>query len=454
MMNRHGKALFANLWKSRPPYPHFPDICRSFAKSHKQLPNGRTFLIALLLLSAGRLSAQVEKNVPLTVAKNARTQDSILHLRKAVPQKDITDELHFLFKKKKRPDTTEEEVRKLALSGLPAIGYTLTTRAAITFTGNAAFRTDTDVVNTRISTITSSANYTENKQFSVPLETNIWSKGNKYNFVGDIHFMKYPQASFGLGSNSWIGNVDSMQYNYIRFYEIVLRQITPNFFAGAGYIIDWRYDITYDNTRAPVPDDYERYGPQSTTVSTGFTLNALYDTRDNSINPYKGFYTNITYRNNLRFMGSNSNWQSTIIDIRKYFRFPEDSRNIITFWNYDWLVLSGKPPYLDLPSTNWDTYSSTGRGYIQGRFRGDEMVDFETEYRFPLTANGFLGAVVFANAESFSGLDSHRLQSFQPGWGAGLRVKLNKTSRTNVDIDYGFGEQGSNGLFVNIGELW
>jgi hypothetical protein len=73
---------------------------------------------------------------------------------------------------------------------------------------------------------------------------------------------------------------------------------------------------------------------------------------------------------------------------------------------------------------------------------------------FPLTANGFLGAVVFVNAESFSGLDSHRLQSFQPGWGTGLRIKLNKTSRTNLDIDYGFGEQGSNGLFVNIGELW
>jgi hypothetical protein len=82
------------------------------------------------------------------------------------------------------------------LSALPAVGYTLTTRAAITFTGNAAFRMDST---SRISTITSSAAYTENKQFSVPLETNIWTKGNKFNFVGDIHFMKYPQASFRPG---------------------------------------------------------------------------------------------------------------------------------------------------------------------------------------------------------------------------------------------------------------
>jgi hypothetical protein len=62
--------------------------------------------------------------------------------------------------------------------------------------------------------------------------------------------------------------------------------------------------------------------------------------------------------------------------------------------------------------------------------------------------------VAFINGESFSGLYTRRLQSVQPGGGVGLRVKLNKTSRTNLDIDYGFGAQGSNGLFVNIGELW
>lgn len=409
------------------------------------------FVVVFFLL-VGPLRAQVQKNVPLTVAKNARLQDSLRNRRPPVTQKDITDELHFLFKKKS--GDTVQEVRKLTFSLLPAVGYTLTTRAAVTLTGNAAFRTDTNVANTKISTITSSANYTQNRQFSVPLETNIWAKGNKYDFVGDIHFMKYPQASFGLGTNSWIGNVDSMDYNYIRFYEIVLRQITRYFFAGAGYIVDWHYHITNENTQAPVPSDYERYGAERTTVSTGFTLNALYDTRDNSINPYHGFYANGTYRNNLAFLGSTRDWQSLILDIRKYFNFPKGSRNILAIWNYDWLVLNGKPPYLDLPATNWDTYSSTGRGYIQGRFRGDEMVDLESEYRFPLVANGFLGAVIFINGETFSGLNSHRLQSVQPGWGAGLRVKLNKTSRTNVDIDYGFGEQGSNGLFVNIGELF
>jgi len=41
-----------------------------------------------------------------------------------------------------------------------------------------------------------------------------------------------------------------------------------------------------------------------------------------------------------------------------------------------------------------------------------------------------------------------------PGYGAGLRIKLNKFSRTNVAIDYGFGAGGSRGFFVNLGEVF
>jgi hypothetical protein len=284
-------------------------------------PAGLGWLLLLLLFSSS-LQAQTGEGTPLTVAKTVRhSGDSVIDHQK-VPQKDVTDELHFLFPHKKKFESVQE-VHKLAVSFLPAVGYTLTTRAAVTFTGNGAFRIDSTA---RISTITSSAAYTENKQFTVPLETNIWTKGNKYNFVGDIHFMKYPQATFGLGSNSWIGNVDSMTYNYIRFYEIVYRRITSDFFAGAGYIVDWRYNITSNDSKPP-PSDYQKYGPQTSSTSTGYTLNALYDTRDNSINPYKGFYAMSTYRDNLKFMGSNGNWQSLILDVRKYFNWPASSRN-------------------------------------------------------------------------------------------------------------------------------
>jgi hypothetical protein len=337
------------------------------------------------------------------------------------------------------------------ISGLPAIGYTLTTRFAITLTGNMAFRTDSSA---HLSAITSSVGYSENHQFTLPVESNIWSKNGHFDYIGDIHFMKYPQVTYGLGSNSSINNGDKMDWNYIRFYEIVLRKITSSFFLGGGYIIDWHYNVSDEGLPGGKVSDYEAYGRQSSMVSSGLTANALYDTRDNPINPYKGFYTSATYRVSPTILGTNRNWASLILDVRKYFVFPEGSRNILALWSYDWLVLNGHPSYLDLPSTGWDSYTNTGRGYIQGRFRGKKMIYGESEYRFPLTDDGLLGAVAFLNAETFSGLHSHAFQSIQPAFGSGLRVKLNKKSRTNVDIDYGFGEQGSKGLFVSIGEVF
>lgn len=367
-------------------------------------------------------------------------------------QRDASDVLGDLFQKTKKPKPEDTAIIvKPEISGLPAIGYTLTTRLAGTITGNMAFRTDSSA---HLSAITSSVGYTQNHQFSFPVESNIWSKNGHFDYIGDIRFMKYPQVTYGLGSNSAIKNADKMDWNFIRFSEVILRKISPSFFVGGGYIVDWHYNVSDEGLPDGKISDYQVYGRQSSMLSSGVTVNALYDTRDNSINPYKGFYSSATFRYSPTYLGTNRNWQSLILDVRKYFNFPEGSRNILALWSYDWIILDGHPSYLDLPSTGWDSYTSTGRGYIQGRFRGKKMVYGESEYRFPLTEDGLLGAVAFVNAETFTGLHSHALQSVQPAFGSGLRIKLNKKSRTNVDVDYGIGEQGSKGLFVSIGEVF
>jgi hypothetical protein len=107
-----------------------------------------------------------------------------------------------------------------------------------------------------------------------------------------------------------------------------------------------------------------------------------------------------------------------------------------------------------LPATGWDNFNNTGRGYIQGRFRGEKFVYAEAEYRLRITTDGLLGAVFFANTQATSGWSANQLQKLQPGVGGGIRLKLNKKSNTNIAIDYGFGRMHSRGLSVNIGEVF
>jgi hypothetical protein len=407
------------------------------------------FAFIALLFSSTALYAQEQKYIPIGRSK---LKDTIV----AAPidtayQKDIFDVIKSVFTKTKDKVTVDSITTKPVLSILPAVGYTLQTALAATISGNIAFRTGPKA---RISTITINPAYTQKKQVIIPLQSNIWTKDNQFTFIGDFRFYKYPQSSFGLGSNSNINNENPLVYSFFRFNETVLRNVGGNFFAGLGYIFDDRWNMYEKGQLNGQISDYERYGPVTRAISTGLTFNALFDSRDNSINPSDGFYAAINYRDNFKFLGSTTPWRSLIIDIRKYYRLPENSDNIIAFWSYNWLTLNGRPAYLDLPATGHDPNFTTGRGYIQGRFRGAQMVYLESEYRFKITRDGLLGGVLFVNGQSFSAAPGSGLQTIQPAFGPGLRVKLNKVSKTNIAIDYGFGREGSKGLFINVGEVF
>jgi hypothetical protein len=412
----------------------------------------RIFLfIALLTTISAAVHAQDKKLIPLT-RYPAKIKDTLTKLpQDTVAERDLNDVFKTIFTKNYKPIKTDSVGRKMIASFVPAVGYSLQTKTAATLTGNIVFRASPT---SKISAITTSMGYTQRSQFTIPIVSNIWTANNAWLFVGDSRFYVYPQSTYGLGSNSDIEDRQHMSYNLLRISEVALKRVAGNFFLGGGYRLSDHWDIDYHRREDGGISDYERYGATRRSLSSGFSANALFDSRDISVNASKGFYGAIEYYNFNRAMGSNSNWQSLVIDLRKYYRFPASSDNVIAFWSYDWLVLSGKPPYLDLPSTSWDTYSTTGRGYIQSRFRGAQMLYLETEYRFKITNDGLIGGVVFLNGESFSAAPGTKLESVQPGYGPGLRIKLNKASKTNLDIDYGFGREGSNGLFLTVGEVF
>ena len=393
--------------------------------------------------------AQDIKFIPIT--KHPKNDTIIIPKRDTVQQLDMYDVIASIFKHNKISGKTDSVGAKPVFSLVPALGYTLQSKLALTLAGNIAFRSSPD---SKISTIIINTAYTQTKQIIIPIQSSIWTHGNNYNFVGDIRYLKYPESTYGLGSSSNIANNDPMDYSFFRFNETVMRRIYPDFFIGLGYIFDDHFNISDQGPLNGTIGDYAKYGAQSHTISSGLTLNGLFDNRDNSLNASKGTYVAITYRDNQVFWGSSTNWQSLVIDVRKYYRFPAGSDNVLALWSYDWLVLDGKAPYLDLPSNTWDTFSGTGRGYIQGRFRGAQMVYLETEYRYKISRNGLFGGVFFVNAESFSAAQSTNLQAIQPAFGPGLRLKLNKVSKTNIAIDYGIGRQGSRGVFINVGEVF
>jgi outer membrane protein assembly factor BamA len=382
-------------------------------------------------------------------------QDTINYGR----QRDLIDEAEkILGKPLMKRDTVTKKSGRLYFSGAPSLGYSLSSGAAGIIVANGAFYTSEEK-GAKLSNVYTDALYTQKQQFIFKIQSNIWTRRNKFNIVNDWRYYSYPQKTYGLGGSNNESKFANQVYNYLRLNQTLLRSIKPNLYAGIGYSLDYHWNIKGTSLTAPDGDtdvitNINAYGISDKSMSSGFTANLLFDNRLNSINPMGGVYANLVFRQSLSAIGSDTNWQSLLVDLRKYIPLPGKSQNILALWCYSSMTLNGNPPYLDLPSTGWDTYNNTGRGYIQGRFRSKNMLYFEAEYRFKISRNGLFGGVVFANAQSFSNWPSNSFQNIAPAAGMGLRTKFNKYSRTNIAIDYGFGQNGSQGVFVNLGEVF
>jgi outer membrane protein assembly factor BamA len=342
---------------------------------------------------------------------------------------------------------------------VPVVGYSQQTGAVVELALNTAFQRP----NANVSTIVGAAEYTAHEQLIFTLTSSLWAPDNTWNYVADWRAMRYPQSTYGLGMyTSTTGGVVSMDYKYLRLYQTAFRRVAPAWYVGLGYQLDDHWDIVSRNSRREVASiSRYTYGVSDRSTSSGPVISVLHDNRGNAINPQGGYLLNAQYRTNRQWLGSDTNYQSLLLEGRVYLHPSRYSPNILALWSYNTFTLSGNPPFLDLPATGWDMYGNTGRGFIQGRFRGKNFVYSEAEYRFGITRNRLLGGVVFTNAQSVTELSVQHgrvqngtFEKVVPAVGGGLRLSLNKASRTNLAVDYGFGFDGSHGLSLNLGEVF
>jgi hypothetical protein len=296
-----------------------------------------------------------------------------------------------------------------------------------------------------------------NRRFGLPLRSTIWLKDNAWVIQGDIRFLVYPQYTWGLGTAHLTNEKEWVDYKYIRFYQAVLKRVKPHLFAGLGYDLDYHFNIGPGDTGVNLLKftGYP-YGLSGNSLSSGITFNLLFDTRNNNIQPFPGSFLNIVYRVNPGFLGNSNFWQSVFIDVRKYLPLNKaikpNQQNTLAFWSFLWWNLNNGPPYLDLPSTGWDEYNRSARGFDQNRYRGKSLYYFETEYRRDITNNGLFGFVVFLNINTVSGSGT-MFTSWHPAAGTGLRIKFSKASNTNFGIDYAF-SKGYQTILFNFSETF
>ncbi len=397
----------------------------------------------------------------------------------AVNPVDLIDIIGKVFNKKgpARSDLLIPGVNNVSL--LPIIGYGPANGFVI---GAAVSATNLlgDKNTTQLSSALMSVSLTTKEQVLLTARSNIYLPGNEWYIPGDVRLLFFAQPTYGLGIYGLDAtlnfNVDGtdvstsllqqpMRFNYIRFYETVLKEIFPHWYAGMGINIDDHFAIDdqalkLDTPNPVITSNYfysKKYGFDPVHYSTnGLTLNIIHDSRDNPINAYRGIYASLSFRVNEKIFGGTQNSTMLYAEWRNYIPLKKSKPGLVlAFWSWGQFVTSGNVPYLALPAIGWDTYGRSGRGYVQGRFRGVNMVYGETEFRMPISRNGLFGAVAFLNATTASNPNTGQtlFNTLAPGYGIGLRIKMNMKDRTNICVDYGRGRD-SHGLYFNIQETF
>ena len=370
---------------------------------------------------------------------------------------DVGDLLRLVRHQHADPDATAAGKRYFVAT--PSIGSKPSTGFSAGFSSNMAFYSGDTA---HISSAAAGLRVTQKGQVTSGVRLNIFTPDDRWVVQSDNRLQWTSANTYDLGGDSSPIHAVNLKYDYFRLNETAYRRVKPGLFAGAGLSVSIHTNVQPGGSATAIPDQsaYSTY-----TLANGFALSGqtsagpsagiLYDTRDNSINADHGVLANAVYRTHFEsFLGGDSTWQSLNIDLRTYRPLTHDARQKLAFWFLGDLVTGGTAPYFDLPEISFDGRSA--RGYSEGRYRGPHLLYGEVEYRGALTSNGLLGVVAFLNTTLVDDTTTGQklFDSPAPGAGFGVRVLLNKRSRTNFYTDWGWGKDRSRGLYLGIQEAF
>jgi hypothetical protein len=312
--------------------------------------------------------------------------------------------------------------------------------------------------NTSLSTYTSSFTVTTQSQYALTARHDLRFAGNEWGLTGMARWTKWPSPTWGIGGNTPESAKSTMDYQLVRLYELASRRVFGSLYAGAGYTLDWYFNVSDGPSANGQPTDFSRYpfGTGSTTLNSGPALSLVWDTRDSPVYPTSGIYADFNYTFFPTWLGSGSTWHNVYLDARSYHQLAPWL--VLALWTYGTFTF-GNVPYLDLASNGSDPGERAARGYIQGRHIGKSLLYGEAELRFAIWQ--WLGAVAGVNVHSVSDSDvggilgdNPRFRYWYPAVTGGLRLLIVRETRSNLCLDYGVGKQGQRGFYLSFNEAF
>jgi outer membrane protein assembly factor BamA len=362
----------------------------------------------------------------------AQTEQSEQENRKKSFFDKVLNYVEFRNKADKLEDTTRFRI-KFVVS--PVVTYSPETNLGFGLGVKLLFKPKNTGEETRTSNMPISAIYTLENQLLLRSGYTIFFKQENWMLKGNIGYSKFPQLYYGLGNYTRESTEEIIEYQNLLLEPLLLKRIIGKFFLGGGIRYNRIWDVNYFIGKEKIIPTNDSLIGYNGSTSVGVELAATYDSRDNVLNAYKGSL--LEFRQGLYGTLLNGTaFQNVKVDLRKYIQLSETRKDVLALQGFGYFT-DGNAPLLELGSLGGDELM---RGYYEGRFRDNNLIAAQIEYRFPIAYP--LGMVVFGSAGQVYRYGREiGFDNLKYAYGAGLRLKIVKTENLNLRFDVAKGEK-------------
>ncbi len=330
----------------------------------------------------------------------------------------------------------------------PALSYAPETSWELGISGLYVFYPNRDTTN-RLNEVKAYTFYTLEKQYGLLLNHSLFSDQNKWMALGRLRFQYFPLLYYGIGPDSdadYLARVNALQ---IHLRERILRRVATNFYLGLA--TEYQRLSSVEFVPATNQTNFVLPAGASGSANLGFGLSAVYDARRNMLNVRQGAYSELTFVRYSKTLSSDFAFTNVVSDNRIYKAI--NRRDVLA------LQVLGQFNFGEVPFNQLSLMGGENimRGYYLGRYRDNNLVATQAEYRFlplPLGFTNRWGAAIFAGAGSvFNKPDKVNAKDFVWSAGGGLRFLVFPKKDVFSRLDVAFTQEGP-GFYIFIGEAF
>ena len=335
-----------------------------------------------------------------------------------------------------------DDTKAIDMSYLPTAYYTPEKKFGVGLLMVGLYKTDNASSEEQPSSLVLNSFASMNQSYGVTVENMTFLNQGKQRLLLNLELHNEAAVYYGVGIEQ--GDQDLNHHEFkeqlYSFKPRWMTEVADNYFIGVGadFIYTTADSLELVATQAPV--DANSLLPDN--FSSGVVITSIYDSRDYRLNATKGWLFQLDaglYQNDQFDSFSTYN-----IELANYIDLGSTPGLIA--WQVQGHLTSGDVPWNLLPDLGG---SDAMRGYIRGRYRDEQMMMGQVEYRLPIFQR--YGMVFWGSVGSVAPKVSELTDTLLTAYGTGFRFKIK--DNINLRFDVGVGENDTN-FYLNVNEVF